>query len=299
MTLNDKKIFVTGASGFIGSNLVKKLSDLGADVTVLINNTDEINTPVHKVYYDGTIASLLNPLEEAKIDVIVHLATYFTSKHITDDIAKLVDSNIKLGTFLLEVSQVLEIPYFINTSTYAQTIDDSAYNPQNLYAASKGALEAIQKYYEEVTSTVFVTLELTDTYGPYDTRPKFINLVLNAINSGNTFNMSEGKQEISYLYIYDCVNAYVTAIERLLSGKITVNSKFSVYADEIVNLLELVDLVTSILDVKLETNPGFYPYRNREIMKFRPSYERLEGWKPKHLYKNTIPVLMESLNENN
>jgi nucleoside-diphosphate-sugar epimerase len=144
------------------------------------------------------------------------------------------------------------------------------------------------KYYEEVTGTIFVTLELTDNYGPGDSRPKFINLVIDAVRKNEVFRMSPGEQEICYLFVDDTVNAFITCMELLASGEISENSHFSVYADEVLRLKDLVALVADQMQVSLKTEAGFYPYRDREIMTYQPTFPRLPHWEPKVSLKEGI-----------
>jgi len=284
-------VLISGASGFIGKNLVNKLSVLGSNITILLHNNLDIENEVEKIVFDGSYESLYSPLKDKKIDVVIHLATYFLANHKGEQLDNLIDSNVKFGTFLLELTKQKKIPYFINTSTYAQSYNNINYSPQNLYSATKQAFETIMKYYEETSNSRFVTLELTDTYGPGDPRPKFINLVLNAISKGGVFNMSEGEQEICYLFIEDAVDAYVKCIDMLTSNEIISNTKYSVFSDEVYKLKDLVDEVCNILEIKIETNRGYYPYRDREIMKFKPTYPILTNWASKISLKEGLKIM--------
>jgi nucleoside-diphosphate-sugar epimerase len=286
--LKNKTILVTGASGFIGRNLIDRLSVTGAKLIAVIPSSEQVSLPVETIPYDGSFESLLGPLSGRHVDFIVHLATLFLSNHKPEQISPLIDANVKFGNHLLELARQLKIPYFINTSTYFVFSTHEGYNPQNLYAATKYSFEAIMKYYEEVTGTIFVTLELTDNYGPGDSRPKFINLVIDAVRKNEVFRMSPGEQEICYLFVDDTVNAFITCMELLASGEISENSHFSVYADEVLRLKDLVALVADQMQVSLKTEAGFYPYRDREIMTYQPTFPRLPHWEPKVSLKEGI-----------
>ncbi|MEI6752094.1 MAG: NAD(P)-dependent oxidoreductase [Paludibacter sp.] len=296
--LRNMTILITGSNGFIGKNLCRELQLSGANIIAILHRNNDLDLPIEKIYYDGTYESLYLPLQSKKIDVVVHLATCFLPNHKEAQITDLIDANIKLGTHLLELTKQKGISAFINTSTYAQNSKHQGYDPQNLYAATKQAFEVIMKYYEETSQTKFVTLELTDTYGPGDSRPKFINLILNAISKDVVFNMSLGEQEICYLYIDDAVNAFKTCIEHLYNAVITENSKFSVYSDEVFKLKDLVVEVCDTLNVTLEINPGFYPYRFREIMTYQPSYIKLPGWKCVNSIKDGLKKMKKNAYEN-
>jgi nucleoside-diphosphate-sugar epimerase len=279
--LKNKTVLVTGATGFIGRNLVQKLFDIGSQVIAVVHNNDNLSIPVEKIVYDGSYQSLISVVSERNIDLVVHLATQFLTNHKPDQITALIDANIKFGTQLLELTRQKQIPYFINTSTYAEYYQHNGYAPQNLYAATKYGFESIMKYYEGITKTLFVTLELTDTYGPGDSRPKFINLVLDALSKKEKFKMSPGEQEICYLYIDDAVDAFITCIRLMVGKVITGNDHFSVYADEVYKLTDLVALVADHMHAELSTEPGFYQYRDREIMTFQPTFQKLPGWNSK------------------
>ena len=289
--LKNKTILVTGATGFIGRNLLKRLSEYGPSIIAVTHSNDSISLPVEKICYDGSYQSLFAPVAERKIDFVVHLATQFLTNHKPEQISALIDATVKFGTHLLELTRQKQIPYFINTSTYAEYYQHDGYNPQNLYAATKYSFEAILKYYEGVTKTRYITLELTDTYGPGDSRPKFINLVLDAIMKKEVFKMSLGEQEICYLYIDDAVNAFITCIGLMAENAISANDHFSVYADEVYKLKNLVALVAKYMNTHLETNAGFYPYRDREIMSFQPSFPKLPDWNSKITLKEGLDLI--------
>jgi len=276
--LEGANILITGATGFVGKNLAKHLITKGVNVFSLIHQKSDLDFSAEKIQYDGSYNTLISQLNGFKIDGIVHLATKFLSKHNGGDISTLIDANVKLGVHLLEITKELDIDCFINTSTYAQFYNHDAFNPQNLYAASKNAFEMFLKYYVETEQCKYVTLELTDTYGPNDSRPKFINLVLDAVKKDEVFKMSLGEQEICYIYIDDVIKGYEQALTLIFKDKIKSGDKYSIYSNETYKLKDLVNLIFDSFNVNREVDTGFYSYRDREIMTFQPSYPKLPEW---------------------
>ena len=276
--LKGKTFLITGASGFIGSSLVNKLLSYESQVIAITHRKDLTNDSVERIRYDGTYESIFNPLRNLKIDGVLHLATMFLSNHRENQIGELIDSNIKFGTYLLEIAKKKKFPFFINTTTYAQSFNHNGYNTQKLYAATKQSFEDIIKYYEVDSEIFFMTLELTDTYGKNDTRPKFINQLLNAIENNVEFKMSKGEQEINYLNIEDASNAFIIAIMLIIEQNIKKGAHFSVYSNETYKLIDLVQSVKAKFNSDIPINNGYYPYRNREIMTFQPSYSKLPEW---------------------
>lgn len=288
-------IVVTGGAGFIGRNLIKALLKLGHNITVIYRETIpfEFNGKVQLVKYSGNYVDLEKNLTGKHIDIVVHLATYFTSNHKTEEILRLLDSNICFGTYLLEFMKNHNIKNFINTTTFATSIDESSYNPQNLYSATKKAFEDILIYYARAEKIKVINLELSDTYGPGDTRPKFLNLLLKAIINNEEFNMSPGEQEVCYIHVRDVINAYLKAIDLLIQGPEEQYASYSVYGPKVMTLNKLVEEVQTILGEKIKINKGFYPYRKREIMKYFPKYPKLPGWQPQVSLKEGILELVE------
>lgn len=275
-------ILITGGAGFIARNLVNELLKRNYNIITIYRETipKEFVGKVKMIQYKGNYNDLEENLEGEQIDIVIHLATHFTSKHRTNEIRKLFESNILLGTYLLEYMKNHKAKKFINTSTYATSIDGRDYNPQNLYSATKKAFEDILIFYAESKKMQTINLELSDTYGLGDTRPKFLNLLLDAIKENREFNMSPGEQEICYIHVRDVVNAYLRAIDMLVNEDIKKIENYSVYGDEVLTLNQLVNKVQDILGTKIQVNKGVYQYKEREIMKFKPKYPVLPGWQP-------------------
>jgi nucleoside-diphosphate-sugar epimerase len=124
-------------------------------------------------------------------------------------------------------------------------------NPQNFYSSTKQAFESILKYYTESGFIKNITISLSDTYGPGDNRPKFINLVIEALDKDVVFNMSPGNQEIRYIHVDDVIEAYLVAIDLLFKNKINKSETYSVSGIEPMTLNELVSLVSEVVGKKI------------------------------------------------
>ncbi len=289
------KILISGAAGYIGSNLMKKLIGKKHKLFCLYNNTKpcNINKQVELIKYDGTFNSI--NVINTKIDIIIHLATLFSFKTSNEIIDKMMQSNIVFGVHLLEFAKSKNIKKFINTSSYAQSIDNKSYSPQNFYTSTKQAFEDILKFYTESRILKNITLSLFDTYGPKDTRPKFINLVLDALSKNEVFNMSEDNRNMRYVYIDDVTDAFCAAIDLLDNDIIDKSETYSVYGNEEFTLKELVNVICKITESKLRINPGAYSHREREIMFATPRFDKLPNWDPKINIENGIKNI---INEN-
>jgi nucleoside-diphosphate-sugar epimerase len=281
-----KKYLISGGSGFIGSNLAKKIVDLGNEVHIIIIpscNIDllkgyEENIIFHE--YDGTYHSLDNAIKNSKPDVVFHLASVFISQHKPNDVENLISSNILFGTQLVEAMVQNEVYRLINTGTSWQHYHDAAYSPVNLYAATKQSMEDIIKYYYEADKLSALHLKLFDTYGPNDPRPKLMNLLKKAIISGEVLEMSGGDQLIDLVYIDDVVDAFYIASESIFNAKNT-NLSYGISSNSPIKLKKIIEIISNVIGRRIPIKWGGKPYKTREVMVPWNTFPRLEGWTPK------------------
>jgi nucleoside-diphosphate-sugar epimerase len=263
-------ILVTGATGFIGKNLCKALYNNHHVIALIRNNSNvkELPQKIEKFKYDSTDNGIEDFFKRKKIDGIIHLAAMVYSGHENwGKIGEIINSNIILGTKLLELSKLYNIKWFINTGTFWQHYNNEDYNPVNLYAATKQAFEDIAKYYTETSDLKFVTLKLYDTFGPNDTRPKIFNLWNKIAKTGEELKMSGGEQIIDISYIDNVIDAYERLIEILNNNEMDINGKsFALKSKKRYTLKQLASLYEKVTGLKLNIKWGALPYREREIM---------------------------------
>lgn len=278
-------ILVTGASGFIGSALCRSLAADGAHSVVPLvregSRRQVADGVAEPVVYTGDIELLTAELSRRGIDGIVHLASLFLAQHSPGDIAPLIESNLLLGTHLIEAAAGSGVGWFINTSTYWQHYGNLGYSPVALYAATKQAYEDILRYYRETTPVRIVTLELFDTYGPGDTRPKLFRLLKGLIGSAEPLSMSPGEQRMNLLYIDDVVEAFRALTELLCTGT-PLEEKYCASAADQPTLRQVAALFSEMAGAELKIAWGGRPYRHREIMDPVPVYPLVPGWRQRY-----------------
>jgi nucleoside-diphosphate-sugar epimerase len=278
-----KSVLITGATGFIGNALANFLGARGCDVHVVVRSQPGQVPAGRKVHlYDGNVPSLTAALEQAKPDVVFHMASLFLADHRPDQVSALIGSNLLFGTQLLEAMSLTGAARLVNAGTSWQHFGTQAYRPVNLYAATKQAFEDIVAYYHDARALSCVSLKLFDTYGPGDTRRKLVNLLIDAAASQQRLDMSPGLQVVDLTYIDDVVAAFAMAGERLLGTREPCLANHFVSGDRL-TVRELVGAVESALGRQLQVSFGGRPYREREVMLPVDADARLlPGWEKKH-----------------
>lgn len=299
----EKIALVTGATGFVGSHLVRRLIKDLWNVHIIIrpqSNLKLIQDVLNKltIYtFDGTTDCMFKITATSKPNIVFHLASLFIVEHQPKDLESLIRSNILFGIQLVEAMTKNKLYNLINTGTYWQHYNNEDYNPVNLYAATKQAFEVILRYYLETTPLKVITLKLFDTFGPNDPRPKLFNLLKKAAKEGSTLIMSPGEQLIDIVYIDDVIEAYIIAANRLLNNKVDKYEEYSVSSGNPIKLKDLVEIYQQVIGRRLSIKWGGRPYRSREVMVPWNRGKVLKEWKPKVSLVEGIKKIEDVFNE--
>ena len=227
--------------------------------------------------YDGSLLSLQKALKASKPGIVFHLAAVGPTEHKPEEIGPMIQSNILLGTQLLEAMTQARCRYLVNAGTYWQHYGGKGYNPVNLYAATKQAFEAILCFYTETTGLHALTLKLFDVYCPGDKRGKFFSQLQKAAEQGRELAMSPGRQKLYLLYAADAARAFVQAARLLEKGK-KLDASYAARPARALSLREAVERYQRLSRKPVKVLWGKLPYRRRQIM-VPWSGKLLPGWK--------------------
>ncbi len=303
MSLNRKeprRALVTGATGFVGSHLARRLVDNGWCVHVLVRHPSNLasirkfedRVTVHR--HDGSTEGMFDIVKAARPDIVFHLAAFSSVRYEPSDIVPMMQSNVIFGAQLAEAMIRHEAFRLINTGTYSQHFENKPYSPSCLYAATKQAFEDILTYYTEATPLQVITLKLFDNYGPDDPRPKILNLLHRSAKENKPLAMSPGEQYIDILYIDDIIDAYEVSAERFFSGRAEKSEVYAVSSGTPIKLKDLAKTYETVSGRKLPIQWGARPYREREAMILWDQGKPLPGWVAKTTLEEGIRKLIHS-----
>ncbi len=203
------KAIVTGATGFIGSHLTRRLVEANWDVHVLKRSSSSLH------HLDGLLDSLQmhdingNDFEAVwhaadEVDVVFHLATaYGRDGQSAEEVRQ---TNVLLPQQLLTRGAGKRVPLCIATDT---CFPDS-YPYLRTYTQSKKQFANWGNEWAEETGNRFVNLKLQHPFGPHDGQGKFVPwLIEQCLNNVDVIDLTSGTQEKDFIYVGDVIEALI------------------------------------------------------------------------------------------
>lgn len=244
-----KTAFVTGASGFTGSHLCRRLVERGDQVRALVrrnSKTAALNgLDVQVVYGDLADGSL--PADALRgVEVVYHVAAAYRTERVPD--RYFFDVNADGTSLLLNAARHADVGRFVHFSTAGvlgdiktpPATETAPYNPHDVYQESKlqGELRALATFREGALDGVVV--RPTGIYGPGDTR--FLKL-FRAIDKGVFWMIGRCNPLFHLIYIDDLVDGAILASER----EEAIKEVFILGGEEYVTIRQLAEAIAEVL----------------------------------------------------
>ena len=302
--LNGKTILVTGAAGFIGANLVKRLLIDVPDAAIIgidsVNDyydvrlkdyrLEELNKSAHFTFIKGNIADkelIRSVFEKYKPAVVVNLAAQAGVRYSITNPDAYIDSNL-IGFFnILEACRhypVEHLVYASSSSVYGSnkkvpySTEDKVDNPVSLYAATKKSNELMAHAYSKLYNIPSTGLRFFTVYGPAG-RPDMAYFgFTNKLVNGETikiFNYGNCKRD--FTYVDDIVEGVVRVMKGAPDKKngedglpIPPYAVYNIGNNQPENLLDFVQILSEEL-VRAGVLPKDYDFEaHKELVPMQP-----------------------------
>ena len=282
-----KNILLTGSTGFIGSELLKYLSNYNK-VYITVRKKYKINLNnknINKIYFNS-YKNLSYNIKKLKIDTVVHCATHYVKDHNFEDIKELSESNILFGNIILENLKIMRVKKFVNFSTVWENYDGKKDNYYNLYSAYKAGFGKIISFYKKENKNIkFLNLVISDTFGVRDKRKKLVNLLKTNYKRNLVTKVISKNLYINLLNVKDIVNAIGLILKK--------NHKSDTYILKNKHNFKIYDIIKKI-DKYSQKKIKIKWLSNKIIKEKIYKFKTLKGWKPKNSdIKDIIRIITE------
>jgi len=293
MNWNGRRVLVTGAEGFIGSYLVKRLLKEGALVHALVRKgsslwriQDSLDR-LSVLQSDITDpASLQSALSRLRPQVVFHLAALVDVSRSWELIVTLARTNI-MGTInLLSALQEAPLDAFIHTASSEEYGDAPSPIPETQrespispYSFSKLASTHFCLMAARTFDLPVTVLRLFPVYGPFQESSMFIPSAIRDLLLKKAFKMSPGEQIREFTYVDDVIEAYLT-VARCPDAR---GELLNVGSGVPYKIKDVIEMLRGLIGVDAAVEAGAIPYRKgegKEIVCDNRRIRRLTGWSP-------------------
>lgn len=295
-----KRILVTGACGFIGTNLCKSLLKDGHNVIGIDSYSENYSSHIkrnncnllrefdnfqfhHADLLNSNLTSLVNG-----VDLIFHLAgqpSVHTSWGV--DFDEYSNRNIVLTQKLLLAAKEAKTPKFINSSSSSvygrvsttPTNESDPKIPISPYGVTKLAAENLVTLYGSEFGLNTVSLRYFTVYGPMQRPDMAFNKLIHAAKTGSNFSLhGDGSQKRDFTFVGDVVEANKLAA----FADVNPGSVFNIGGGSPVSMNSAISLIEDIMNLKIKVEVAPLGPGNPMVTASNSTAAELSlGWKPK------------------
>ena len=268
-----KKILLTGSTGFIGSYILKNISNK-SEIFIILRKKIKIQKQKNlKIIDYKNFDDLNSKLKKIKIDVVIHCATHYVKDHSYSDIQKLTNSNILFGNVILENLIKMNVKKFLNLSTVWEDYNSIKDNNPNLYSVYKKSFSYLINFYKKKFINIsFYNIMLSDTFGAEDKRNKIINVLKDNYKRNINTKIISKNLYLNLLNVEDIFDGVMLIVKNnIKSGQYLLKNRRDYKIEDIINSFN------KFFKKKIKV----YWISSKIIRQKIYPYKKLNNWTPK------------------
>lgn len=289
----NKKVLVTGATGFIGSHMAQRMVEENARVSVLVRETSDI-WRLEGIRDDISINranvrdywQVDNCIKKIKPDYVFHMSAYGVDSRQKDYFMAAETNILGIVNLMNSLKQTgcqkfLNIGSCMEYGDKKEIIKEGAFlEPFNIYGSTKAAATIIAHQLAAENGIDIVTLRAFGIFGENEGKHKFFPHIILSLLNGSEVNLTACEQYRDYCYIDDIIDGFILAAKDQKSK----NEIFNIGSGTIHPLKYYVDMVYALMKNTSKPKYGAIPYRPDEVWKPHPDIAKIRSrlkWQPK------------------
>jgi UDP-glucose 4-epimerase len=276
----ERRILVTGASGFIGGHLCAKLSEAGALVTG-VSRQARSEGALEWVTCDlSEEASVREVVQRVQPEIIYHLASQVTGARGREWVLPTFHANLASTVFLMSAALEVGVDRLVLAGSQEEPNGSNQETaPSSPYAAAKWAASAYAQMFHSLYALPVVTLRIFMVYGPGQKELKMLvpYTILESLG-GRPVEIGSGVRRIDWVYVDDVIQAMLLAgITSEIEG-----ASIEIGTGVFTSVREIVERIVDEIDPSLgiQFNPALDRKMEIERMADTSPALQLLGWKP-------------------
>lgn len=313
-----KKVLVTGAGGFIGSHLIERLLDLGADVKGFVRYNSRNDWGLLEIIPSQKLDSLQiisGDLQDydavfsavRDVDVIFHLGSLISIPYSYIRPRDTIENNILSTLNILTAARDLGVEKVVHTSS-SEVYGTALYVPidekhplqgQSPYSASKiGADKIVESFYCSFDLPV-ATIRPFNTYGPRQSARAIIPTIITQAIEQEKIKLGSLFPTRDYTFVKDTVNGFISTAE----SKSSIGEVINIGSNFEISMGDLAQRISSLLNKDIEITQDSSRVRplKSEVKRLwcdNAKAKRLLGWEPQVSLDEGLKETIEWISEN-
>lgn len=214
-SLQNLRVLVTGASGFLGQHLCRRLLDMGSEIHATSRKGQVTNTAGQPVWWQADMADIAEArrlFSTIRPDVVYHLAGSVGASPTLELVLPTYQSLLTSAVNMLVVAAEYGCRRVVLVGSLTEPMPDLVEPiPQSPYAAAKWAVSAYGRMFHSLYRTPIVILRPFMTYGPGQSTSKLIPSITHALLRGEAPRLSSGRLKADWVYVTDVIDGFLAA----------------------------------------------------------------------------------------